>query len=127
MREIKYKAFILGKMWEVRAIYWTEDGVFVHTDGGFMYLCEEDNIHLLEYTGLKDKNGKEIYEGDIIIGHPYSSDALEVFWDDGQCGWELRSENYGTHFIDFSGGSDLGYQPFEVIGNKYENPELLED
>ena len=69
-----------------------------------------------QYTGVKDENGKEIYEGDII-----------------------KCFNSGNSYVSFKGGvfgliSDYGFIPFSdvhgkmrVIGNIYENPELLDD
>jgi len=73
-----------------------------------------------QYTGLKDKNGREIYEGDIF----------NLFGRDGQT---VVSPNNILKLDDFLGGdywiknSAGGYTPiYEVIGNVYENPELLE-
>ena len=83
------------------------------------------HLHREQFTGLHDKNGKEIYEGDIVSGHPYSIDPVEVYWDEGQCGFEVRWDLWSSHFINWSKEYDIGHQPFEVIGNIYETPELV--
>lgn len=88
------------------------------------YFFEEHGIHsssdclLMQFTGLLDKNGKEIYEGDILqdINYPFYKDP--VFW-------ATVEDEY-----DIDGWLCKHFQPFngvhEVIGNIYENPELLE-
>ena len=78
---------------------------------------EEDDYHqweLMQYTGLKDKNGKEIYEGDVI----HSPEAIVI--DSPKLDWEVKWErHYWTPF------NKWGLYEFEIIGNIYENPELL--
>lgn len=74
---------------------------------------------LMQYTGLKDKNSKEIYEGDILkIGN----DLVEVKWI--EVGNWMGEKQPMVGFI--SHGTIYKDSPIEVIGNIYENPELLE-
>lgn len=74
---------------------------------------------LMQFTGRKDKNGKEIYEGDIVrakwggIGSVVFDDGGFVSrWEDGNTTYRLCE-------------SDIALRELEVIGNIYENPELL--
>lgn len=70
--------------------------------------------HVMQYTGLKDKNGKEIYEGDIVNVN------------EQVCAIEYRNTYFACTFADYHLGTVwfLGGSP-EVIGNIYENLELL--
>jgi len=82
------------------------------------------NDKLMQYTGLKDKNGKEIYEGDIVkIGH-YNEVRTEVVQietlSDGMDCHPFSRENY--HHDGYDNAKDS-----EIIGNIFEHPELLPD
>ena len=87
-----------------------------------------DEIELMQSTGLKDKNGKEIFEGDIItngidivdvrnhktLGFYIMVNGREVFF------------GHGTSIKEFEGDIEGFTEITEIIGNIYENPELLE-
>ena len=78
----------------------------------------QDDYIFLEYTGLKDKNGKEIWEGDVVKLESWEPDICEVVFDRG--GFCFRFSSDDNYYPD---GKYL--EDGEVIGNIYENPELL--
>lgn len=71
-----------------------------------------------QFTGLCDKNGNKIFEGDILLK---GFEKVSVKWNENQCRWGIYSNDY--EICGFN-ESTQGY--FEVIGNIYDNPELLE-
>ncbi len=124
MREIKFRAWDKKekKMYEVYAIDWSH-GVIVTAhlyDGEISrktYPNEHygDRIEFMQFTGLKDKNGKEIYEGDIIefeFNGKKERTYIKMHDEngDGYCWWMSLP---------------MGKREFEVIGNIYENGDLL--
>ncbi len=90
----------------------------------------DDEVELMQFTGLKDKNGKEIYEGDIIKVEDafetgiFSYFKIEFF----ECGFAydlISNENRtGRDNFEFLNKENFN-EDSEVIGNIYENPELL--
>jgi len=80
----------------------------------------------LQYTGLKDKNDKEIYEGDIVR---YKNRIGEIHWHKYQASFDLKflRNIEGEPYISLDEGLANNIWPFqlEIIGNIYENPELL--
>ena len=80
-----------------------------------------DEIELMQSTGLKDKKGKEIFEGDILYGY-----AGEDFWEivefDTEEGKWIRKDILYNSKLGLSENNEF----MEIVGNIYENPELLE-
>jgi len=79
-----------------------------------------------QYMELHDKQGKEIYEGDIV--HRIWDDGgtknlFAIKWDDNKCGWNISPKLLEVLCESAKGSTAQG---FEVIGNIYEHPELLE-
>ncbi|MGO3598808.1 MAG: YopX family protein [Lactococcus lactis] len=96
----------------------------------FDHLCTEadEDVEFMQSTGIKDKNGVEIYEGDILKLH-----AIFLAPDD-KIGYLEYSPKYGYSII-FEGNrlyrqeywASTNKLNYEVIGNIYENPELLRE
>jgi uncharacterized phage protein (TIGR01671 family) len=86
------------------------------------YIIDNENNILEQYTGLNDKDGKEIYEGDIVQSTNHHPDKFEIrFVEGGFCAWWGNDEFPIdiNHFYDSKGCC------IKVIGNIHENPELL--
>lgn len=116
MREIKFRAWDGEKMISPDSIdrngvaHWKENSI------------PETSKTLMQYTGLKDSKGTEIYEGDILTG------GFEIKWcnhgyDDTLAFHPIdKNDNHVNYYY---GGWDA--EDFEVIGNIHENPELLKE
>jgi uncharacterized phage protein (TIGR01671 family) len=122
VREIKFRA------WDGKEIH---DNVVI-VDGvaykrGYFATIHADGAKAgkpMQYTGLEDKNGKEIFEGDVVeVKHPYKDRYYkgEIIFEYGSF---KAKDFYFAHYdnpIDFTEGMEY----VEVIGNIYENPELI--
>lgn len=87
-----------------------------------------EEIELMQYTGLKDKNGVEIYEGDILSQHPGGihfdeEDYQLVIVKKTEYGWSPHVDVIGHKAHDYKGN----LFEYIVVGNIYENPELFEE
>jgi uncharacterized phage protein (TIGR01671 family) len=134
MREIKFRA------WDSKYNRWLDNCSFANNqliinystnDDGEFYIHDEsssgtEDVILMQYTGLKDKNGVEIYEGDVIriklcsqnmIDPPMEShETYEVTWSDEFLAWMFCD---GDELL-----SSCDVQDMEVIGNIHQNKEL---
>ena len=109
-REIKFRAWVIG----MSQMFYHEEINYGHV---LDYKEPHDDINLMQFTGLHDKNSKEIYEGDIIRshGHNYIVGYSECTFD------ITNTTDADDTFYLFQ----EWYQDCIIIGNIYENPELL--
>ena len=151
MREIKFRAWDKENKKMIYPVYGVDEGVLDEpylTLGGQVShhdLSADEDVsdiyELMQFTGLKDKNRKEIWEGDIV-GKFEDKDNLDyddnpskwiqvIEWNDEKAGWDILDTEVITviekiYSDQWDGNCGLDNpEELEVIGNIYENPELL--
>ncbi len=125
MREIKFRAWDKEekKLSYVSEIYWSSSEICIWREKNDDYelLPWDDRLILMQYTGIKDKNGKEIFEGDIVRFGNHTNIIAPVVYEGSMF---LPDDKYTkgkmTSSLGFYAESEL-----EVLGNIYENPDLL--
>jgi uncharacterized phage protein (TIGR01671 family) len=130
MREIKFRGKRLDNGEWVYGYYYTQiithagnrksRDHFMRTEQNIRYEVDPDTVG--QYTGLKDKNGKEIYEGDIVesFDHGQVRQLYLVKFNKGCFGASL--DNISFYFLTFD---HVCVEQIKIIGNIYENPDLL--
>lgn len=138
MRDLKFRAWDKKgkKMCMVCDLNWVNDNILTHlpdvrtdeNDPAYPWRTPGKEIELMQYTGLKDKNGKEIYEGDIV---QFKSKHIDRAWNYKVMWTEKLCLGLRALFKNIREAERPIYQSIlradkgEVIGNIYENPELL--
>lgn len=120
MRTLKFRAWNFKHQKMFSAEEMTADQMAILPDGHFAnidgqhtsrsIIYSHEQMLPMQYTGLKDRNGKEIYEGDIV---QYKTDTILVEWHgEAAAFWPFFSDEYWN-------------DDFEIIGTRYETPDLL--
>ena len=140
-REIKFRAWdkIDKKIRKVTCLNFFDEMIYMdETLDGNYRIRREEEVELMQFTGLTDKNGKEIYEGDVLkvkdersstnekgeLYYDYKN-AKVVWYFDGYKAELANGEIWDNKcsYEDFS--NDVDWEKTEVIGNQFESPELL--
>ena len=127
-REIKFRAWITNLSIPFMAVQGEQD---IETLGSFFHhYCGSEQEKLMQFTGLKDQKGNDIYEGDIIgdwtdVDGKMEQSKLTVYFDEMLGQWMLDNSSKQDKTIYYSLFSELQDFEYEIIGNIYENPDLL--
>lgn len=124
----KFRAWLKEekRMTDVNEMTFIDGEVYLISDVTDFYAYEE--FKLMQSTGLRDKNGMEIYEGDIVKFPEFNGDIYitPVVWDKSCACFGLSFSGKYPISFDYLEEFYTELKDIEVVGNIYENPELLE-
>lgn len=126
-RIIKFRGKDIEGVWRYGSLLIDEASIigtqYLIVENGIQYIAIPETVG--QFTGLTDKNGKEIYEGDIVKARIERAEFITVVtWGKKSGGWSLKcdrtAEKWGTiKYYKLTGGV------IEIISNIHDNPELL--
>ena len=124
MTELKFKAFfkVDRRIYEVTSVdFLNKEATLWDEETAVNFEASFEDIELLQYTGVNDKNGKEIYTGSLV---KWGLRTYKICFDCGFYMHDLSRINPEYPITkEFKKASD----EFEIVGNIYENPEILKD
>lgn len=126
-REILFRGKKFDGEWIYGSVHYSGKSVFISRKVGCAYGYSQVNSRSIgQYTGKNDKNGRNIFEGDVLkvsITDDFEPCEFKevVFWDEKQCGYCVREQGAPDPFP--LGDCDL--ENSVVIGNIFDNPELM--
>ena len=126
MREIKFRAWLKEerKMVNVETLFIGINRLcFGNSKTEDLFFRDFEEVELMQYTGLKDKNGKEIYEGDILFFRDENMKYVVVWQDTAFMTKSIEIRKYSEKMC----WLDDTEICCEIVGNIYENKKLLEE
>lgn len=117
-----------GREWVFGGLSYCETGAYFITNMGKDHISyigfhqEVDPNTICQCTGLKDKNGKLIWENDIVVYYDMTEERYLISWEANKACYEYQQ--YGCSMMNFD---ELSGYKIEVLGNVFDNQELLEE
>ncbi len=137
MREIRFRGWHSAQKIMFSAETMAEDQLTLLPTGNFINvhsvstklseIYSQDIFIPLQFTGLKDKNSKEIYEGDIVKLYIYGSERIAEIWFDEGSFWVGNGKDKVGNTVGFNFLISSQIANIEIIGNIYENSELIKE